>query len=142
MSKDKTNQSSFEFDRSNMFEPLLEADPSFCGMWESFKRTYESDDDELPNYIALAELARHLVQNLETGNTNRFSAVFDVVERWHLTGDPYVKETATIGLLEDLQNTRLHRNTRPEDFLSWLQPETRIWWVKVQEFWTTGKLIR
>jgi hypothetical protein len=141
MSKDNTNTSQFEFDRSNMFEPLLEADPSFCEVWESFKRTYEPDDEPLPNYIALADLARHLVVNLETGNTLRFSAIFDVVERWHLVGDPYVKEAATIGLLEDLQNARLYRKARPEDFLPWLQPETLIWWTKVHEFWTMGKLI-
>ncbi|NTG74463.1 hypothetical protein G6M02_14145 [Agrobacterium rhizogenes] len=140
MSKDNTNTSPFEFDRSNMFEPLLEADPSFCEVWETFKQTYESHH-ELPDYLALSDLARHLIQNLETGNTRRFDCIFDVVERWHLVGDPYVKQAATVGLLEDLQNTNLHRITRPEDFLPWLQPETLIWWTKVHEFWTTGKLI-
>ncbi len=140
MSENNTNALSFEFDRWNMFEPLLQADPSFCEKWETFQEEYRSDD-ELPLYLALSELARHLILNLETGNTHRFDAVFDVVERWHIRGDPYVKEAATVGLLEDLQNGHLHRKTRSGDFLPWLQPETLRWWTKVHEFWATGKPI-
>lgn len=134
------NALSFEFDRSNMFEPLLQADPSFRGKWEKFQEEHRSDD-KLPLYLALSELACHLIQDLETGNTHRFGAVFDVVERWHINGDRYVKEAATVGLLEDLQNGNLHRKTRSDDFLPWLQPETLTWWTKVHEFWATGKPI-
>ncbi|TBD04827.1 hypothetical protein ELH21_10725 [Rhizobium leguminosarum] len=140
MSENNVNALSFEFDRSNMFEPLLQADPSFREKWETFQEEYRSDD-ELPFYLALSELARHLIQDLETGNTHRFDAVFDVVERWHVKGDPYVKEAATVGLLEDLQNGHLHRKTRSEDFIPWLRPETLGWWTKVHEFWATGKPI-
>ncbi|MCZ7912378.1 DUF7674 family protein [Agrobacterium sp. 22-221-1] len=140
MSGNNVNALSVEFDRSNMFEPLLQADPSFREKWEAFQEEYRSED-ELPLYLALSELARHLIRDLETGNTHRFDAVFDVVERWHIKGDPYVKEAATIGLLEDLQNGHLHRKTRSDDFRPWLQPETLGWWNKVHEFWATGKLI-
>ncbi len=140
MSENNVNALSFEFDRSNMFDPLLQADPSFREKWEVFREEYRSAD-ELPLYLALSELARHLIQDLETGNTHRFEAIFDVVERWHINGDLYVKEAATLGLLEDLQNGRLHRKTRPEDFLPYLQPETLKWWTKVHEFWATGKPI-
>jgi hypothetical protein len=140
MSENNVNALSSEFDRSNMFEPILQADPSFCGKWAIFQEEYRSED-ELPLYLALSELARHLIQDLETSSTHRFDAVFDVVERWHITGDPYVKEAATVGLLENLQNGHLHRKTRPDDFLPWLRPETLEWWAKVHEFWATGKPI-
>ncbi|UIY25286.1 hypothetical protein LZK76_06140 [Rhizobium leguminosarum] len=96
MSENNVNALSFEFDRSNMFEPLLQADPSFREKWEVFREEYRSAD-ELPLYLALSELARHLIQDLETGNTHRFEAIFDVVERWHINGDPYVQEAATVG---------------------------------------------
>ncbi|MEC9343305.1 MAG: hypothetical protein VYD64_05615 [Pseudomonadota bacterium] len=140
MSENSGNALPFEFDRSNMFEPLMQADPSFREKWDTFLEEYRSYD-ELPLYLALSELARHLVQDLETGNTHRFEAVFDVVERWHVNGDPYVKEAAAIGLLEDLQNGNLHRKTSPDDFLPWLQPETLAWWTRVNEFWATLKPI-
>lgn len=124
-------------ERSNMFEPLLEADPSFGETWECFKEEYRPSD-ELPLYLALSDLARHLIQKLEAGDTGRFDAVFDVVERWHVDGDPYVQEAATIGLIEDLQNANLHHETRSEDFLPWLRPVTSLWWAKVYEFWESG----
>ncbi|MBR0555446.1 hypothetical protein J5J10_07100 [Ciceribacter sp. L1K23] len=140
MSEHDRNTPAFEFDRSNMFEPLLVADHTFLEKWKIFQDEYRSED-ELPLYIALSELARHLIEYLEAGSTHQFGAVFDVVERWHINGDPYVKEAATIGLIEDLQNEHLHRNTHPDDFLPWLQPESRKWWSKVNEFWATGKPI-
>ncbi|MCF7645090.1 hypothetical protein KQ944_07550 [Bacillus subtilis] len=130
----------FKIERSKMFEPLLEADPSFLRVWQAFEEEYQSEDD-LPLYLALSEFAGHLIQKLETDNTHQFDAVFDVVERWHINGDSYVQEAATIGLLEDLQNHKLHRSTRPEDFVVWLRPETLKWWIKVYEFWTLGKPI-
>ncbi|QWW70152.1 hypothetical protein [Rhizobium sp. WYJ-E13] len=131
----------FEFDRSNMFEPLLLADPSFRGKWEAFLATFLPDGDELPLYLALNDLARHLIEHLEAGDTKRLDAVFDVVERWHISGDDYVKEAVTIGLLEDLQNEHFYNVAQPEDFIPWLRSETSKWWIKVQEFWTEGKLI-
>ena len=63
MSGNNVNALSVEFDRSNMFEPLLQADPSFREKWEAFQEEYRSED-ELPLYLALPELARHLIRDL------------------------------------------------------------------------------
>ncbi|WP_104663329.1 DUF7674 family protein [Ensifer adhaerens] len=126
---------SFTIDRSNMFEPLLQADPSFAETWAAFQEEWRDDDEPPPLYLALAELARHLIRKLEAGDTPGFRAVFDVVERWHIHGDAYVKEAATVGLLEDLQNGNFHRVTSPDDFLPWLAPETLGWWIQIRQFW-------
>ena len=86
-------------------------------------------------------LARRLIEQLAHGETARFNAVFDVVERWHLDGDQYVREAATIGLLEDLQNLSLPTRTRPSDFEPWLRPVTKKAWDKVEHFWSKGEPI-
>src|SRR5579863_6287654 len=104
--------------REQMFEPLLQADPTFGPVWDAFLCEWK-DEDEQPFYLALADLARHLIGRLERGETAVFDAVFDVVERWHLQGDSYVKEAASVGLLEGLQNGKLHRRSRPSDFEPW-----------------------
>jgi len=39
------------------------------------------------------------------GDRDEFPAVFGVIDDLHLRGDQYVCELATIGFLEDLQNT-------------------------------------
>ena len=100
-----------------------------------------SSEPAPPYYIALSILARHLIATLDRGETTRFSAVFDVVERWHVEGDKYVRDAATVGLLEDLQNTNLHTRTQPSDFEPWLRPVSRKFWDKVNRFWSHGEII-
>lgn len=121
-----------------MFEPLISADPSFLPSWKSFVEEW-GGEREPPLYLALSSLARHLIKQLGFGATERFGAVFDVIELWHLHGDAYVREAATVGLLEDMQNTNLHEGTQPSDFEPWLRPESERWWKKVDGFWSRGE---
>lgn len=119
---------------ANMFAPMLEADPSFDPAWRAFCEKWR-DLAEPPFYLALNALARHLIAQLEAGDTARFDAVFDVVERWHLEGDEYVREAATVGLLEDLQDKKLHTSTQAAAFRPWLRPESLLWWEGVEDYW-------
>ena len=132
----------FAIPRERMFEPLLVADPSFRPAWERFVEEYRDEEEELPNYLALCDLARHLIGKLAAGQTGAFPAVFDVVERWHIEGDPYVQEAATIGLLEDLQNDWLHQTTQPADFEFWLRPVSREYWDMLVIYWAERQPLR
>jgi hypothetical protein len=124
-----------------MFTPLLEADPSFEPRWRGFVAEYASES-ELPLYIALGELAQHLIERRQRGDTEGFDRVFHVVERWHTDGDSYVSEAGSIGFLESLQNL-LGGNerwkdvggVRASDFEPYLGEETRRWWKKLYKFW-------
>ncbi|MER9545565.1 hypothetical protein NKI72_26530 [Mesorhizobium sp. M0437] len=127
----------FAFDGSNMFEPLMAADPSFRGQWDRFHDEWR-DEAEEPLYLALSELALHLIHHLEAGKTDRFSDIFDVVERWIVEGNRHVREAAIVGLLEDLQNPSLHRSTHPDHFKPWLRPQSAFWWAKLYAFWSDG----
>jgi len=117
-----------------MFEPLLIADPSFQPRWTEFVAEWD-DEPELPLYLALSSLARHLLSRLQTGDTAGFDRIFAVVERWHTNGDAYVREAASIGLLEDLQNLSGGNDKRPVTVEPWLGPESRRWWDKLDRFW-------
>lgn len=75
---------------------------------------------------------------LEQGKTETFPKIFEVVEQWHIEGDSYVQEAATIGFLEALQNI----NTEPEHFRQFLGPESEKWWDKLNRFWDKGELLR
>ena len=83
----------------------------------------------------LGELARHLVRLLEAGDDTTLRKVFQIVEAWHIDGDPYVQNAATIGLLEDLQNENLHRTTKPGQFEQYLGPKSLDGWKNLYEFW-------
>jgi len=68
--------------RDEMMDPMLDACPSFKAQWESFKGEWKDEPGELPTYLALADLARHLIDMLARGETKSFPAVFEVVEQW------------------------------------------------------------
>ncbi len=126
--------------REHMLLLLVEVDPTFEATWLEWVAEW-ANETAPPDYIVLCSLAYHLIAQLERGETARFPAVFDVVERWHVEGDKYVRDAATIGLLEDLQNTNMHKRTQPSDFEAWLRPVSRKFWDKVNRFWSHGELI-
>lgn len=121
--------------RDQMFEPMLAACPSFATAYQQFCADWKDEPGELPHYIALGDLARHLIDMLREGDTANFQAIFHVVERWHTEGDAYVREAATIGLLEGIQNNAEHQGVDPAAFQPWLGPESKKWWDKLNRFW-------
>jgi hypothetical protein len=122
-------------DKDNMMGVLIEACPSFVPAWEAFLKEWEEDANDLPLYLALAELARHLCGMLARDETTMFSRVFGAVERLLVDGDQYVQEAACVGLLEDLQNANLHSSTAPEQFRPFLGPEAARCWSELDRFW-------
>lgn len=126
--------------KSEMMPLMLAACPSFEDKWREFQE-YWRDEADPPVYLALSDLARHLIEMLARGDVASFPDIFAVVERWHTEGDPYVAEAATVGLLEDLQNTSLHRSTEPEQFRAHLLPVSARWWDKIHAFWERGEML-
>lgn len=122
--------------KHQMFEPLLQACPSFVPKWREFLQDAEgTPTDDLLYYVLLGDLALHLIELYTARSTDEFSAVFEVVERWHTEGDHYVREAATIGLLEGIQNVASHREFDTRIVETWMQPETKKWWDKLNRYW-------
>ena len=125
---------------ADMMEPLLEVCPAFRPTWAAFREEWRSEH-QLPLYLAISDLARHLISALAAGNDETLTRVFAVVERWHIEGDQYVREAATVGLLEDLQNEGLHASTKPTEFERFLLPISLKFWRNVERFWEKGEII-
>ena len=117
--------------KEEMLPMLVEACPSFANKWEEHKREYHDEENFLP-YIALGELARHLIELEKQNQTIEFENVFETVETLHLDGEHYVKEAATIGLLESMQN---NLRDAAEKFVKYLKPESLKWWNELNKFW-------
>ena len=111
---------------------ILKACPSFQETWD------KSDDQELL-YVVMGDLARHLLELYQTGRTDEFTPLCETIEDLHANGNSYVRELATIGILEAIQNVWGHTETDPEEFYRFLLPESRKWWKELNDFWA-GKI--
>jgi hypothetical protein len=111
---------------------LINACPSFSKRWEEHQAFYR--DEELL-YVDLGEFASHLVELQEANRTEEFQAIFDIIERMHLEGNDYVKEAATIGLLEGIQNVAGNSGVEAEQFVKHLKPESAKRWRELNDFW-------
>src|SRR6476620_4093663 len=116
---------------------LLSACPSFSTRWEEHRAFYE---DEQLLYIDLGEFAHHLIELEKANRKEEFPAVFEIIERMHLDGDDYVKEAATSGMLEGIQNVAGNSGIDPERFAKYLNPESAKRWQQLNKFWE-GKVV-
>lgn len=133
-SREDATMGVLEITRENMFEPLLAADPSFRSRWTEFATTWQYERNPLL-YIVLGSLAEHLLERLAAQEIEGFDAIFVVVERWFTDGDAYVREAASIGLLETLQNLSGGCGGRPLTVEPWLGHESKRWWERLNQFW-------
>ena len=97
-------------------------------------REYFDEEDYLP-YIALSEFNTHVVELYLSGKTEELPAAFAEIERLHVDGDAYVREAATIGCLEGLQNTMGHSGLDSKVLVPFLGPESVKWWDQLNKFW-------
>lgn len=111
--------------RDQILGTLTEAFPDF---------TPDSGDSDL-HYVVLGDFARYLIAAYRSGNDDLLRKAADLIERLHVEGDSYVREAATIGLLEGIQNTWGDAGIDPEAFGSRLLPESRRWWNSLNKFW-------
>jgi hypothetical protein len=113
---------------------LLQACPSFVDSWNELRDEHGPELDELV-YVSLGAYARHLVALLEQQRSAEFLNVFQVIEELHVHGDADVREAATIGLLEGIQNALSHAGADQSAVESYLLPESARWWRSLNKFW-------
>ena len=112
--------------KDHMMPLLLAACPSFARAWAEL----QSEDEAELTYVCISRFIRHLRELHRAGDPSAFAAVAEVIERFHVEGDPYVSEAATVGFLEDLLG-----DPGAEFFVSFLGPESCKWLAEVRAFW-------
>jgi hypothetical protein len=111
---------------------LVEACPSFKEAW--LEHQQEHGDELL--YVAAGAFAQHLLALYQANSLSSLVATASAIERLHIEGSPWVKEFATIGILEGIQNVWSHSPIDPERFAVFLQPESQRWWKGLNNFWS------
>ena len=115
---------------------LIESCPSFKAEYEAL----DDEDKELP-YIVAGDFSRHLLNLYKGNNLIEFPNVVQFIELLHMNGDAYVREYATIGILEAVQNIWGHSDVDPNIFADCLLPQSRQAWNDLDKFWQTGAII-
>ena len=116
--------------KDQMITVLVDACPTFESSWHELVKEWEDEPVELPIYLVLGDFARHVISMLEHGDTISFPKIFQAIELLHVEGEAYVKQAATIGILEGLQNAK-----DPDLFRLYLGTESTKWWDKLNRFW-------
>ena len=127
--------------RDDVMPLLLAACPSFGAVWAELEHDplVVDDDGTRLHYLDAARVADHLVELLVRGERDEVAAALGVVERMHREGDEYVRELATIGYLEDLQNVAdRHPGCDRVELERLLGPESLRWWRGLDAFWSGG----
>lgn len=125
--------------RDDVLPLLTAACPSSAAVWTGLEHDplHVDDDGTRLHYADAGRVAQHLVERFVAGDHAEVAAALSVVERMHLEGDDYVRELATIGYLEDLQNAALrHPGCAPEQLEPLLGPGSRRWWRGLDAFWS------
>jgi hypothetical protein len=116
--------------------PLLaSACPSFAEEWSEHVREHGAE----MAYVAAGAFAAHLLSLYRANEVTCFPAVAAVIERLHIEGSPWVKEFATIGVLEAVQNVWGNNDADPNAFCRFLGKESQWWWQSLNAFWS-GKV--
>jgi hypothetical protein len=124
-----------EISKQEVMNLLLEACPSYKNRWlQYYKENYDNGDEQLL-YIDLTDFAYHFIDLFKHKQIREFPRIFEVIELLHTDGDDFVKEAATIGLLEDIQNLALGEDINPDVFKQYLKSETLKWWNNLDDFW-------
>lgn len=120
--------------KNNVIPLLIKACPSFKKKLETYLK--DEKDNERLLYAELGEFARHLIELHKQGTTNEFDSTFKAIEDLHVNGNHYVKEAATIGLFEGIQNNASHDDTfDAEVFIKFLHPVSLKQWNNLNDFW-------
>jgi len=112
---------------------LAEACPSFQDTWH--QHLQENGNELL--YMAAGQFAHHLLALHKTNDLSSFPAVGAAIELLLVEGSPWVKEFATIGVLEAIQNVWVNNDRDPEQFRQFLGIESLQWWEGINKFWAS-----
>lgn len=103
-----------------------------------FKTLAESELDEEDcklGYIVAGSFARFLLDSYKENKTQILKSAAEFIEELYIKGNDKVKELATIGYLEGIQNVWGNNDTEPAIYYEYLLPESRKWWNQLNKFW-------
>lgn len=108
---------------------------STCPSFKVFIENDLDEEDRKLDYIVAGAFARFLLSQYQKNETKEFSAIAQFLEDLLTLGTQEVKELATIGYLEGVQNVWGNNLVDPQVFYEYLLPESKNNWNELNKFW-------
>jgi hypothetical protein len=120
--------------KEQMVPMLLAACPSLREAWEASAAEWGGGPS--PGvYIEFGDFVALFLEAYARGDSGCAQAVFDTVETFLSEGDSEIREYATIGFIEAVQNQASRKTFGAEAFLPFLKPRAQAAWKELDEFW-------
>ncbi len=100
----------------------------------TFKFPQVEITDELP-YIVAMDFSVYLLNLYQNNETSELADGLNFIEHLHHSQHHKVKELATIGYLEAIQNIWGNHGVDPEAIFEYLGVESKKWWIELRKFW-------
>ena len=91
-------------------------------------------DHTLP-YLATGDFARYLLDLYHAGQTDELLKGLNFIEALHHSKHKAVRELATVGFLEDIQNLWQQGGVSPEVVFDYLGEKSQKAWQELNRFW-------
>jgi hypothetical protein len=111
------------------FESIIATVPKFQPRYQKFLADWQGEPT--PWYVAMGELAHHIVEAYEVGNTAQYKELFSAVEVVLHSADRELQNLIWVGLFEHIQNIASHRSFGASVFRPLLGPQSLIAWDEV-----------
>lgn len=115
-----------------MLEHLLKVCPSAKDRWSAHLEWWGTK--KIGYYNDMAVFALHVVESYQTDQMDELPQFFESVEQFITNGDDKVRDLATIGLLEDIQDIASERLGRYDMFEQWLGPISQRAWKELEQY--------
>jgi len=96
--------------------------------------TIDRDDFELP-YIVAGLFTKFILEAYQNGDEETYNKGLQFIEMLHLDDTHKVRELATIGYLESIQNTWPKNLIKLNIPFHDLGDESKKWWIRLNNFW-------
>lgn len=96
--------------------------------------TIPSENADLP-YLVAGYFSDYIADKIQLGDDQEIKKASELIEIMHVCGSNKVKEMATIGILESIQNKYGNNKSIIEKLNANFGKETKLWWEQLNKFW-------
>ena len=94
----------------------------------------DEENYEIP-YVAIGSFNKFVIDQFKNNNKELIKKLFAYIEELYISKSGKVREFATIGILEGIQNMMGDNNLNTNEIERFLGIESKKWWIQLNKLW-------